>query len=258
MVGRVWFIKIIMSNFTTPMKRKMKIVILLLLCANLYGHDEKDDFIKWKRYFRCGLIQSENQNFGIGTYGRLKRSTKYTFKDLRLFIHYISDSDTYLKLRYKDSSKFIKFSKLYKFTVVSFDRNEKVGLNIRSQGSQGIGMFLLEYPFGHINTELSYSYDVMDHLNDTRKSSYIKVGAFWDNDLLLVQSKLEFEAIYQISDAVGNEDLSRFEILFEVFYTITKNITIISGYEREDYFHQPSGHSIFFSIGYKAPLNWKY
>ena len=41
-----------------------------------------DDFLKWKRYFRGGLIQSQNNELGVGTYVRLKRSTKFTFKDL--------------------------------------------------------------------------------------------------------------------------------------------------------------------------------
>ena len=257
MVGRVWFIKIIRSNFTTPMKGKMKIVILLLLCANLYGHDEKDDFINWKRYFRLSAIQSENNNYGAGTYFRIKRSTKYTFRDLRLFAHQISEGNSYFKLRYKDSNKFIKLNKFYKFTVISFDRNEKIGLHIRSHGSQGVGFFLLNYKYGHINTELSFSYDMMDHLNDTKKTSYLKIGAFWDNDLPLFETKLEIESIFQISDIV-DDDLSRIELLFEFYYLLMKNINIIAGVEMENYFHQPSGHSIFFSIGYKAPLNWKY
>ena len=98
---------------------------------------------------------------------------------------------------------------------------------------------------------------MMDHLNDTKKTSYLKIGAFWDNDLPLFETKLEIESIFQISDIV-DDDLSRIELLFEFYYPLMKNINIILGVEMEDYFHQPSGHSIFFSIGYKTPLNWKY
>ena len=234
---------------------RMKIITLLLFCASLYGHDVEDDFIKWKRYSRVGAI-TENNEFGVGTYFRINRLTKYTFKDLRLFTHRISTGDTYLKFRYKDSNKFIKLNKLYHFTVLSFDRNEKVGLNIRSHGSQGVGLFLFNYTYGHINTELSFSYDMMDHFNDTRKTSYVKIGTFWDNNLPLFETKLEFEAIYQISDIV-DDDLSRIEILFEFYYPIMKNINIIAGYEREEYLKQASGYSYFFSIGYEKSIDWK-
>ena len=238
------------------MPEPMKIITLLLFCASLYGHDVEDDFIKWKRYSRIGAI-TENNEFGVGTYFRINRRTKYTFKDLRLFVHQISTGDTYFKLRYKDSNKFIKLNKLYHFTVLSFGRNEKVGLNIRSHGSQGVGLFLFNYTYGHINTELSFSYDMMDHLNDTRKTSYVKIGTFWDNNLPIFETKLEFETIYQISDIIVGDDLSRIEILFEFYYPIMKNINIIAGYEREEYFKQASGYSYFFSIGYEKYIDWK-
>ena len=226
------------------------------MCTCIYCHDLKDDFIKWKRYSRLSAIQSKNSKIGAGTYFRLKRHTKNTFKDLRIFAHWISKNDTYFKLRYKDSNKFIKFSQFYKFTVVSFDQNKKVGLNIRSQGGQGMGYFLFDYDYGHINTEFSFSYDIMDHLNDTKKTSYIKIGAFWDNNLPIFETKLEFEAIYQISDIVDNNDLSRIEILFEFFLPLKKHIILIAGYEMEDYFKQDSGYSYFVSVGYKSPLKW--
>ena len=61
----------------------------------------------------------------------------------------------------------------------------------------------------------------------------------------------------KISDIV-DDDLSRIEILFEFYYPIMKNINIILGYEREDFFNQSkSGYSYFFSIGYKKSIDWK-
>ncbi len=232
--------------------------ILFLFSSVLFAHEIDEGMPKWKHYYRCGLIQSEDNARGMGGYFRIKRNTNYTFKDLRLFAHYISSSDSYVKLRYKNSTKFVKFSQFYNFTVVSFDQNKKVGLNIRSQGSQGAGVFLLDYAFGHINTELSYSYDMMDHLNDTRKSSYLKGGIFWDNELPFIESKLEIEYIYQISDSEQQNDLSRTEVLFEVFFPVTSNLNIIGGYEREEFWHQDAGYSLFVSLGYNTPLNWKF
>ena len=85
--GMVWFIKLIRSNFTSTMNGEIKIVILLLFCASLYGHDLEDDYIMWKGYSRLGIIQANNSETGVGTYFRLKRHTQYTFKDLRLFLH---------------------------------------------------------------------------------------------------------------------------------------------------------------------------
>ncbi|SVE50711.1 uncharacterized protein METZ01_LOCUS503565, partial [marine metagenome] len=160
------------------MQRYSLLIILILLGTFLFGHDLTNDIIKWKRYFRLGMIQSSESKFGAGTYFRLKRATTYTFNDVRLFAHWISSDDTYIKLRYKSSNKFTSLNKFYKFTLVSFDQNKKVGLNIRSQGSQGIGYFLFDYPYWHINTELAFAYDIMDHLNDTQKTSYVKMGIF--------------------------------------------------------------------------------
>ena len=37
-----------------------------------------------------------------------------------------------------------------------------------------VGYFLTTYQYGHINSEISFSYDMMDQLNDTKKTSYIK------------------------------------------------------------------------------------
>ena len=59
----------------------MKIITMLLFFVILYGHDVENDFIKWKRYCRIGAI-TENNEFGVGTYFRINRRTKYTFKDL--------------------------------------------------------------------------------------------------------------------------------------------------------------------------------
>ena len=89
---------------------------------------------------------------------------------------------------------------------------------------------------------------MMDHLNDTKKTSYIKMGLFWDNSFSIIESKLEFESIYQISDVVDN-DLSRIEVLFELYYKLLDNLNIIVGYEIEDYINQNErGYSYFISI----------
>ena len=236
---------------------KIKIIIPFIFCLSLYAHDVKDDFIKWKYYSRLTTIQSIDNNYGYGTYLRIKRNTIDTFKDIRLFAHQASRGDGYYKLRYKNSSKFINLNRFYNFSVLSFDKNDKIGLNIRSQGSQGIGLFLIEYEYGHLNTEISFSYDMMDHLNDTKKTSYIKLGNFWDNNIFLIETKLELEAIYQTSDIV-DKNLSRVELLFEVYYPVIKDFNIILGFEIEDYiFETESGYSYFLSIGYKKSLKWK-
>ena len=238
------------------MNWKINLIVLFLFYEDVKGHDVTDDFIKWKSYFRLSTI-SENNQYGLGSYYRIKRNTKFTFKDLRLFAHQITSGDNFFKLRYKDSKKFIKFQNLYNFTIISFAQNEKIGLKIRSHGSQGVGYFLFSYPYGHINTEVSFSYDMMDHLNDTKKTSYIKMGLFWDNSFSILESKFEFESIYQISDVVDN-DLSRIEVLFELYYKLLDNLNIIVGYEIEDYINQNErGYSYFISIGYKRALNIK-
>ena len=67
-----------------------------------------DDPAIWKHYYRGSYIVNEKHDYGLGGYFRIKRTTKYTFRDLRGYLHFIKDN-SYKKIRYKSSNKFQEF-----------------------------------------------------------------------------------------------------------------------------------------------------
>ena len=77
------------------------------------------------------------------------------------------------------------------------------------------GYFAKRYQSGLINIEIGHGFDMSDYLNATRKTSYIKGGAFWDHDAKWFSSKLEFEHFQQISEVVES-NLSRNQYIFEI------------------------------------------
>lgn len=189
--------------------------------------------VDWKRYYRGSFIVDEKHDYGFGGYLRLKRTTDYTFRDLRVYIHLIEDN-TYQKIRYKNSRKVQDFKNIYNYTTIAIDQNTKIGVDIRYHGNQGFGYFLKKNNRGHLNTEIGIAYDISDYLNDSSKTSYFKTGIYWDQNFDSYDIKLEFEDFIQITDIIL-EDLSRIEISLEIFFQIKKDFNIILGYEYEDF-----------------------
>ena len=177
--------------------------------------------------------------------------TKYTFRDLRAYLHF-NNNNSYKKIRYKSSNKFIEFNKLYNYSSISIDQNSKVGVDIRYHGNQGVGFFINQSENGHIHTEFGLAYDISDYLNDSRKTSYIKNSLYWDKTFNDIEIKLEFENFHQITDLIDNIDLSRLELLFEIYFNINNNLKIILGYELEDFKISTNklNPSVFLTVGY--------
>lgn len=182
--------------------------------------------------------------------------TEYTFRDLRAYLHF-NNNNSYKKIRYKSSNKFIEFNKLYNYSSISIDQNSKVGVDIRYNGNQGIGFFINQSENRHIHTEFGLAYDISDYLNNSRKTSYIKNGLYWDSRFNDIELKLEVENFHQITDLIDDIDLSRLELLFELYFNINKNFKIILGYEVENFKTSTSqlNPSLFLSIGYSDILN---
>ena len=235
----------------------IRVPILISLFFSLFLAHQIEDSPNWKKYYR-GTFIGEGDEYGYGGYLRFKRTTRYTFKDLRVFMHFIG-SDSFKKIRYKDSSKFRNFNRFYNYGTVSVDQNSKVGVKIRYHGNQGLGIFVKDSENGHINAEIGMAYDISDYLNDSRKTSYLKTGLYWDRDFKDFEIKLEIEHYNQISDIIENSDLSRFEMLVEVYWPIYKNWRVILGYETEqfDYSDNSTNSSKYFSIGYSDSFNFK-
>ena len=235
----------------------IRFTILISLFLSFFLTHQIEDSPKWKKYYR-GTFIGEGDEYGYGGYLRFKRTTRYTFKDLRVFMHFIGN-DSFKKIRYKDSSKFRDFNHFYNYGTVSIDQNSKVGVKIRYHGNQGLGIFVKDSENGHINAEIGMAYDISDYLNDSRKTSYLKTGLYWDQDFKNFEIKLEIEHYNQISDIIENSDLSRFEMLVEVYWSIYKNWRVILGYETEqfDYSDNSTNSSKYFSIGYSDSFNFK-
>jgi len=229
---------------------------ILLLCVSYVFLHEVDDNLEWKQYYRGSYIVDENRDSGLGVYYRLNRKTQYTFRDIRAYLHFIKDYQ-YKKIRYKASNKFIDFSRFYNYSTISIDQNSKIGVDIRYHGNQGIGFFVKESNNSHINAEIALAYDISDYLNDSRKTSYIKSGLYYDKKFSKSELKLEIEYFSQITDLIDNIDLSRLELLFESYFQITENLSLIVGYELENFESTDDNFnsSIFLSIGYDNIFN---
>ena len=108
-----------------------------------------------------------------------------------------------------------------------------------------------------INTEIGLAYDISDYLNESRKTSYLKSGLYWDQDFKDFEIKLEIEHYHQISDIIEDANLSRFEMLFEIYWPIDDNWRVVLGYETEqfEYSDNTINSSKYISIGYHDILN---
>ncbi len=227
----------------------MRFSALILLFTLLPAEEKTEDIAAWSQYARGGLTYDQNVNGGH-IYFRIKRVTSNTFRDLRMFSYDLGD-DSYIYLRYKSSVKYSHLGRLYNFTTVSFQKNTRAELDLRYHFNQGLGYFISDHKNGHINTELGQAYDMSDYLNDTRKTSYIKSGVFWDQSIQDASIKLEAEWFKQISEIV-EADLSRFQFLLELSYHINNHLAFIIGFE-QDYYTEYNEHtqSYYISLGWK-------
>ncbi len=226
----------------------MKFLLIFFIITLLSGAENADTAI-WAQYARVGLSHDQDVN-GIHGYYRINRKTTNTFRDLRLFGYELGD-DSYIYLRYKSSMKYSHHGKLYNFTTASYQKNTRVELAMRYHFNQGFGYFIKEYKFGHVNGELGHAYDMSDYLNDTRKTSYLKSGVFWDHNLWIIKTKLEIEWFKQISEAVTT-DLSRIQIFAEISHQLTNSLSFIMGFEQDYY---TSNNQL--PLSYYFSLNWE-
>ncbi len=235
---------------------KLNKMILLATCFSFTFSHDIDDSSDWKQYFRGSYIQDENNDSGLGIYYRLNKNSKYTFRDIRAYLHFIKNYE-YKKIRYKSSNKFIDFERFYNYSTISIDQNSKIGVNVRYHGNQGVGFFIKESNNSHINAEIALSYDISDYLNDSRKTSYFKSGIYYDKIFKNNEVKIEVEYYAQITDLIDNIDLSRLELLFESYFEINENLNLMIGYELENFESTDNdfNSSVFISMEYNKDFN---
>ena len=105
--------------------------------------------------------------------------------------------------------------------------------------------------------ELALSYDMSDYLNDTRKTSYLKGGLFWDMDIGNSSLVLDFEYFHQISDIIpGENKLTRYELSTELNIPFFEICQLTIGYEDEFYLSHTiqSVRSFYIALGFKRLL----
>jgi hypothetical protein len=237
-------------------KQIIKSIIIGSFCNVVLAEKSTLDSVSWKQFIRGGLVQVSKDN-GISGYYRLNRTSKYSFGDLRLY-HYSLNNNSYIFIRYKNSSKYRGYSRLYRFSTIAYQKNKKAGVALRYHFNQGLGYFLIPYNKGHIITELAHAYDMSDYLNDNRKTSYARSGIYWDHDTKFFSSKLEFEYFHQISEVV-EENLSRTQIMSEIIIPLKNKISASLIYETENYKQlNNNANSISFSIGWRGNVKWKF
>jgi len=229
-------------------------IIISSFCNVVLAEKTRVDSVSWKQYIRGGLVQVSKDN-GFSSYYRINRTSNYSFGDLRLY-YYSLKNNSYIFIRYKNSSKYRGYSRLYRFSTIAYQKNKKAGVALRYHFNQGLGYFLLPYNNGHIITEVAHAYDMSDYLNDNRKTSYARAGLYWDYDTKFFSSKLEIEYFQQISEVVV-DNLSRTQIMSEIIIPLKNNISASLIYETENYKElNNNANSLSLSIGWKGNLKW--
>ena len=218
------------------------------------GHDSTKDNLKWKQYYRMGVVSSENSRIGNASYFRLKRTTKTTFKDIRLFSH-LFKNNTELKLRYKSSQRFLSFRSLYSFNTLYYEKNSILGVNLRYHLNQGLGIIINESNFGNTTIEAGAAFDNSDYLNTEQKTTYARSATSFDRKFQYLSTKLELDYLYQINEVRGSTSLSRLELLNEYEWSFSEHLGLIAGFTRTMQ-NNNNPPFYFITISYKDPLNW--
>jgi len=232
---------------------KLFFLFLILNIQNISA--QKDSTLIWKHYTRGGFAKTDSSIGGFGYY-RINRQTNKTFRDLRVFSYNLKN-DSFIYIRYKTSDKYSNRPKFYRYTTSSYRKNTRANVALQYHFNQGLGYFINNYQNGLINFELGHAFDISDYLNATRKTSYLKLGIFWDHDAKWFSTKLEAEYFEQISEFVEN-NLSRNQFLFEMIIPLKHNFSININYELEDYHrrNQIDASSTTIAIGWKGNLSW--
>jgi len=234
--------------------------VLFVTIAVLWAHDPESDSPHWKTYLRGGLVNIDQNSLGLATYFRIKRTTNYTFGDVRLYAH-IFETDQDIRVRYKSSRIPIRLPWLYNFTTVSYQRNTLVDVKLRYHYNQGLGWFIRKTDSGNMTAEMGIAYDMSDYLEDTRKTTYLKSAFTYDKSVRNIDAKLELDYFYQISDEVNEKNQSRFQILGELYWNIYQNLKLIGGMYQElpsDKSYNEQRVLLYFALGFNKPLEWNY
>ena len=146
---------------------------------------------------------------------------------------------------------------MYRYTTTSYRKNTLANVALQYHFNQGLGYFIKDYKSGLINLEIGHAFDMSDYLNETRKTSYLKTGFFWDHDSRGFSTKIEIEHFQQISEIIES-NLTRNQYLFEFVLPLKNGLSFNINYELEDYHEkgQNDASSVTMAFGWKGNLKW--
>ena len=234
----------------------LKIVLLALTLNSLYSHDPDKDDLDWKQYYRLGSVYSEASDIGYTGYGRLKRTTSLTFRDIRFFGHFFK-MDSEIRLRHKYSRRFLTLEKIYSYSTLIYEKNTNLNVNLRYHLNQGLGYFIRKSNSGNMTVEVGVAFDNSDYLNTEQKTTYIRGGFSIDQTVKTFSTKFEVDYFYQLSEVFLNSSLSRFQILGEAKWSINNNLGVISGFTW-DIQNEESSPSAFLTLSLIKPVDWDF
>ena len=227
-------------------------IFLIVSCA--LSHDPNKEQLEWKQYYRIGSVFSASSNAGVSGYGRLKRTTKYTFRDIRFFGHFFN-KDTEIRIRQKSSRQFLTFDSIYSFNTLLYEKNTILNVNLRYHYNQGVGWFMQRSKSGNMTLETGVAFDNSDYLNNQQKTTYGRGGLSFDRTMKSLSTKFEIDYYYQISEIVASSSLSRIQVLSELQWAVNSRIGLMGGFTW-DIQEEDSDPSIFLTISFIDPLNW--
>ena len=227
-------------------------IFLIVSCA--LSHDPNKEQLEWKQYYRIGSVVSASSNAGVSGYGRLKRTTKYTFRDIRFFGHFFN-KDTEIKIRQKSSRRFLTFDSIYSFNTLLYEKNTILNVNLRYHYNQGLGWFMQRSKSGNMTLETGVAFDNSDYLNNQQKTTYGRGGLSFDRTMRSLSTKFEIDYYYQISEIVASSSLSRIQVLSELQWAVNSRFGLMGGFTW-DIQEEDSDPSIFLTISFIDPLNW--
>ena len=233
-----------------------KTIIPLLVLPYIFAHDPEKEHLKWAQYYRMGAVASETSTTGITGYARLKRTTDYTFKDVRFFGHFF-ETDTEIRIRQKSSRRLLSINRFYSFNTLIYEKNTFLNVNLRYHFNQGIGWLMRNSESGNMTLEMGIAFDNSDFLNTEQKTSYIRGGYSVDYNMNLFSTKFEIDYFHQISEVIGYTSLSRVQILGELQWSFGNNWGLITGFT-QDIQKNKSDPSIFLTVSFTQPLNWSF
>tara|TARA_B100001996_G_scaffold364887_1_gene334273 strand:+ start:2847 stop:3566 length:720 start_codon:yes stop_codon:yes gene_type:complete len=213
----------------------LKIIFIFVVALNLLnGHNPDKELPRWKHYSRIGFIRSGDNIKGLATYLRFKRTTSYTFRDLRFYGHFFNNNQE-IRLRQKTSRRFMNFDWIYSFNTLFYERNTFLNVDLRYHYNQGLGWLIRNTDVGNSTIEIGLAFDNSDYLQNNQKTSYVKNGFTFDQNISMFSIKTECNYFHQFNKNIDGSDQSRVQILGEFEWELKRWISIIGGIKHDLY-----------------------